>query len=82
MLQILSEWKDVLYFHPNIVCDCKGSALYHEVSGCAEEDAMHLLIYLYISIFIYSYNPIDFSQSFIFSLSIGQKRNYLGHIYF
>lgn len=35
-----------------------------------------------LSIFIYSYNPIVFSQSFIFSLSIGQKRNYLGHIYF
>lgn len=51
MLQILSEWKDVLYFHPNIVCDCKGSVLYHEVSGCAEEDAMHLLIYLYIVYF-------------------------------
>lgn len=25
--------------------------LYHEVSGCAEEDAMHLLIYLYIVYF-------------------------------
>lgn len=51
MLQILFEWKDVLHFHPNIVCDCKGSVLYHEVSGCAEEDAMHLLIYLYIVYF-------------------------------
>lgn len=26
-------------------------ALYDEVSGCAEEDAMHLLIYLYIVYF-------------------------------
>lgn len=54
MLQILSEWEDVLYFHHNIVYDCKGSVLYHEVSDtCAEEDAMHLLICMY-KVYFYS----------------------------
>lgn len=54
ILQIMSEWEDVLYFHHSIVYDCKGSVLYHEVSDtCAEEDAVHLLICMY-NVYFYS----------------------------